>query len=85
MGSEMCIRDSPHTPGDGSGFANTETLQWVEKVIPVNGDGTDRIWDALYDTIREGKAYPIPLNQALAVVEVIEKAKAGTLFAPTAK
>jgi len=79
------IEADPNTPS-GTGFGNSETLPWIEEDIPmapegVSGEGTDRIWDALYDSIRFGKAYPIPLHQAKKVVEVIEKVKSGTIFA----
>lgn len=76
----------PATPGTSAGFANKEELHWKEELIPVQPEGTDRMWDALYDSIRTGKAYPIPLDQAAKVIEVIEKVKAGTVFediAPT--
>lgn len=74
------IVSDPETPGAKAGFGNAEKLPWVEKVVPYADDGTTRIWDALYDTIRTGKAYPITLEQASAVIEVIEKVKSGTIF-----
>lgn len=68
---------NPGTPG--TTFGTPETLTWKEEDIPFE-DGTTRIWDALYDTIREGKAFPITLDQAAKVIEVIEKVKQGTIF-----
>lgn len=59
---------------------NTEVLQWIEEDVPIEFDGTDRMWDALYAHIREGKPYPVTLEQAAKVIEVIDKAKAGTVF-----
>ncbi|MBE6598706.1 MAG: Gfo/Idh/MocA family oxidoreductase [Ruminococcaceae bacterium] len=73
------VKADPATPGSGAAFGNTEELKWVEETIPFE-DGTDRVWDALYDAIRFGKEYPIPLYQAAKVVEVIEKVKEGTVF-----
>ncbi|MBR6558725.1 MAG: Gfo/Idh/MocA family oxidoreductase [Clostridia bacterium] len=71
----------PETPGAGTGFGNNETLSWIEEKIPFGeGDGTARIWDALYDTIRHGVKFPIALSEALSVIEVIEKVKEGTIF-----
>jgi len=75
------IKANPNTPGDGVGFGNEEPLHWIEEDMEVCGDGTDCIWDALYETIRFGKAYPIKLSQAAKVIEVIEKVKEGTIFA----
>ena len=34
----------------------------------------------MHDTIREGKAFPVKLEQALKVIKVIDKVKAGTVF-----
>ncbi len=74
------VTANPETPSTEQAlFKKVETLHWVEEDIPF-GDGTDRIWDALYDSVRFGKAYPIPLHQAAKVVEVIEKVKKGTIF-----
>lgn len=74
------IKADPATPGTAASFGNSEQLVWIEEdILPSHGD-IDRIWDALYDSIRYGKKYPIELNQAVKVVEVIEKVKAGTIF-----
>ena len=75
------IEADPATPGSGTSFGNPEKLVWVEEDIPIQGEGTARIWDALYETIRFGKAFPVKLDQAAKVIEVIEKVKTGTIFA----
>ena len=36
---------------------------------------------SLYETIREGKAFPVKLAEALKVIEVIDKVKSGTIYA----
>ena len=76
------LEASPETPDIHAGFGNKENIKWIEKDIPYEGDetATHRIWDALYDTIRTGKAFPIKLDQAAKVIEVIEKVKQGTIF-----
>ena len=38
------------------------------------------IWDHLYETIRKGKHFPITLDEAVAVMEVISTVKKGTPF-----
>jgi len=70
----------PETPGVGTSFGNKETLPWIEETVDAGNGGTDRVWDALYDSIRFGVKYPIALSEAAAVTEVIEKVKAGTIF-----
>ena len=70
----------PETPGAGTSFGNKETLPWIEETVDAGNGGTDRVWDALYDSIRFGVKYPIALSEAAAVTEVIEKVKAGTIF-----
>ena len=70
----------PETPGSGRGFGNSEKLVWKEETVEIGGEGTDRIWDALYETIRFGKAFPVTLDQAAKVIDVIETVKKGTIF-----
>ena len=61
-------------------IGNPETLPWIEEDIPIQGDGTARIWDALYDAIRRNIPFPVTLDQAAKVIEVIERVKKGTIF-----
>ena len=75
------IEADPNTPGSGASFGNPEKLVWVEEDVQIPGDGTSRIWDALYETIRFGKAFPVTLDQASRVIDVIEAVKNGTIFA----
>ena len=59
-------------------------MTWVEEDIPISTDlcgGTIRYWDHMYETIREGKAFPVNLAEALKVIEVIDKVKSGTIYA----
>ena len=66
-----------------AGFGNPETLPWVEEFRPLpttGGDGSTRIWDHLYETIRNHVAFPVTQEQSYKVIEVIEKARLGTIF-----
>ena len=65
-----------------AGFGNPEVLPWKEEIVafPQDDDGTGRIWAALYDAVKGIKDFPITLEQAYKVVEVIEKARIGTIF-----
>ena len=65
-----------------AGFGNPEVLPWKEEIVafPQDDDGTGRIWPALYDAFKGIKDFPITLEQAYKVVEVIEKARLGTIF-----
>lgn len=69
-------------PLDPIMFGNPEKLPWKEEfhALPGDGDGTARIWDALYDTIRHHKPFPITSDQAYKVIAVIEEARCGTVF-----
>ncbi len=70
----------PSTPTGGS-FGNNEQLTFIDESFELEDkDGTHRIWDALYQSIRHGLAYPIPNEEALAVVEVIERVKKDSDF-----
>ena len=48
--------------------------------MEISGGGTDRIWDALYESIRNGKTFPVTLDQAARVIDVVEEVKRGTIF-----
>ena len=75
-------KSNPGTPAMGQ-FGTAETLPWIEKTIPVKPTWNGRpssIWIALFDAIRRGKAFPITMDQALAVMKVITEARAGTKF-----
>ncbi len=76
-------RGKKGTPPLGGSFSGDETLCWIEKEIPVKPrkpcDTTD-IWDHLYASIRKGKAFPITLEESLQVMEIISKARKGTVF-----
>ena len=75
------ITADPSTPGSGSAFGNSEKLVWKEETVELDLDGgTDVIWDHFYESIRNGKPYPIAPEQALAVVKALEDAKIGTIF-----
>lgn len=65
------------------GFAGQEDLKWIEKEIKVNPKQkctTDDIWDHLYGSIRQGKAFPITLEESMQVMEMISLARKGTPF-----
>ena len=75
------VVSDPATPGSGQSFGSNEKLEWKEEVIPYEHYGDcPRIWDHLYAAIREGKPFPVTLQQALDVITVITDVKAGTIF-----
>ena len=66
-----------------SGFGSPDTLTWVEETVTVSPKlpvSMHAIWGYLYDAIREGKRFPITLDEALEVMRVISLAKKGTAF-----
>lgn len=77
---ELPCRTADRETPAGASFAAQETLPWVEETVSIEGDKTSTIWDALYDSFRTGKAFPITLQQAADVVGVIEKVKKGTIY-----
>ena len=68
------IKASAHTPS-GSSFAANETLPFVEEERTWETNDLDHIWQCVYDTIREGKEYPIKSEEALKVMQVITEIK----------
>ncbi|MCE5328590.1 MAG: Gfo/Idh/MocA family oxidoreductase [Planctomycetaceae bacterium] len=77
-------RSSPGTPGMDGAFHQVgpdETPRWIEKTYPAAAPvSTDSIWDALYATIRQGKKFPITIDQAVEVMKVVSAVKKGTAF-----
>lgn len=64
-------------------FGSEDKLYWIEKEIPVKPKARcnmNSIWAHLYATIREGAPFPIKLEQALQVMEIVSLARKGTVF-----
>lgn len=62
----------------GTRFGEPEPLRWIEKTIPVNPKrnvNMSTIWDELYRTIRQGKRFPISLDEAVEVMKVVSMAR----------
>ena len=73
---------NPGTPGE-FGFGGNDELPWIEKTIdiaPATGCNTDTIWVALYEVIRNGVTFPIAIDEAIGVMQVVSATKAGTPF-----
>ncbi len=65
------------TPDIGH-FGTPDKLDWLESTIPVkpaNGFEMTGIWDAIYNTLRLRKPYPITLDEAVEVMRVIDHAR----------
>ena len=63
--------------------AKRENYELIYGDAEVTGDLTDdvaSIFHALYETIRCGKPFPVTLDQAAKVIDVIEAVKKGTVF-----
>jgi scyllo-inositol 2-dehydrogenase (NADP+) len=72
---------SPDTPEGG--FGSQDDLAWIDQEIPVGPKlkcSMTSVWDYLYEAVRKGKHYPITLDEAVAVMEVISAVKKGTAF-----
>lgn len=75
----LAPREANHgTPGDT--FGTPEKLAWVEETKPAVPSKQINIWDELFCAIRHGSTYPISLEEAVGVMEVISNAKKGTQF-----
>ena len=69
--------------GDGiarvSGLEKCMAGELIE--MPNDPHETEEIWDYFYESYKNNKPYPIPNDQALKVVKLLEDAKIGTEFA----
>ncbi|MFA6101848.1 MAG: Gfo/Idh/MocA family oxidoreductase [Victivallaceae bacterium] len=78
------IKAYPDNPPLNGVFGNEEVLKWVEKTVavaPKSKCDTHDIWQALYNTIRKGKPYPITIDEGMEVVRITELVKKGSEFA----
>lgn len=66
----------------GAGFGSKDELPWKEETCEVAPKRTFNIWELLYQSIRNRKAFPIKIDEALEVMRVISAAKKGTPFEP---
>lgn len=76
-------RASADTPGMAYSSGKGGPLPWITRTMPVAPStpcDIDSIWDHLYAALREGAPFPITMEQAFAVVAVIEAARRGTPF-----
>ncbi len=78
------IRAKKSSPPNEAGFGNPEKLRWIEKEIPVKPkpkvETETTLWKCLYKTLRDDAPFPITLDQALAVMDIVSKVKKGTRF-----
>ena len=75
---ECTLPASPDNPPLEGGFGGQVAPVWVEDdlgVAPSNGDKPENIWKYLYETIRNGKPYPITIDEAVEVVRIIDQVK----------
>lgn len=73
----------PGTPELGGGFGGKTEVKWIEKTLPVQPKlkvDTDSVWDYMYDDLKGKAPTPITLEQAIAVMEVVNRVKKGTPF-----
>ncbi len=63
-------------------FGTPEKLPWVTETREVRkGLSPECIWDAVFDTVRNGKPFRVTLDEALNVMRVLTEARKGTPFA----
>ncbi len=71
---------NPDTPGQSFGatntFASAETLRWIHEKIDERSEDLSIFWDYLYDSYRNQKPFPITLDEAVEVIDVVTKVKA---------
>ena len=71
---------TPHRETPGSWFSTPEKLTWIDENIPFKAADMTAIWISLYEAIREGKDFPISIDQAVAVIKVLHDAKKSNGF-----
>jgi scyllo-inositol 2-dehydrogenase (NADP+) len=67
-------------PGRGFDRIQQVDLTWIHKTLDVCPSVTHDIWDALYGDLRNNKAFPIKIEQAVEVMRIISEIKMETEF-----
>ena len=80
------IHSDPGTPGATFGSAvaraaDGSPIRWLEETADNSAEDLTVIWRHLYAAVREGQPYPISLDEAVSVMEVVSRVKEGTCFA----
>ena len=70
----------PQSFGVSNTYASQEILNWIEKTEKIPQNKVDAIWDYLYESIRNGAAFPITLDEAVDVIKYIDLAKTNSRF-----
>ncbi len=69
----------PGTPGQSFGatgtFQSGEQLRWIERTVDFPGEDLSVIWTHMYESFRNGKPFPITLDEAISVIGVIDRIK----------
>jgi scyllo-inositol 2-dehydrogenase (NADP+) len=76
-------RAKASAPDNEGGFGSPDTLEWVDEEIPVAPKTRcepEQIWDHLYAAVRQGKAFPITMDEGMEVMRVVSRARKGTPF-----
>lgn len=79
------VQSNPGTPGATFGStvaraADGSPIRWMEDNATNQSEDLTVIWRHLYSAIREGRPYPITLDEAVSVMEVVSQVKKGTRF-----
>ncbi len=71
------------TPPNEGAFGTPDPLPWIERELKASEtvkQDPASIWDALYDTIRLGRPFPVTLDEAVEVVRIIDGARQASAF-----
>ena len=72
-GAESTVSDPNKKLPGGTSYGYTGKVEFVEETREWNTSPLTETWDHLYLAVREGKPYPIPLSEALKVMETIDE------------
>jgi len=71
----------PNTPDEGAGFGREEALPWHEETRPAQPvSPMPSFYECVYQAIREGKPFPVTLDDARNVMWVMERAREMSAF-----
>ncbi len=82
LGPVVSSRETPQELSFGATntFKAKVEIDWIEEDYDIPQEDLDHIWPYLYGAIREGKTFPISLEEAVQVIRVLEDVKKASRF-----
>ena len=77
-GVEKERREPNPNSAEMTGFGYSGNLEWIEETVDASDYYLSETYNYVYESVKEGKPYPVTLDQALEVMRAIDDIKANS-------